>query len=162
MKQFFIRYLLFLAFLFLAFYAPTSVVSDTLNSLQTQLTLFLLDPLLEPNQLQGADIWVHENYKIVISKACNGMIPILYLIGSVMAYPSTWRHKISWILMGYVVFNVVNVVRILFVVYITGVGDGHEEFYWSHDIVGNVMIMVAGLFMFVSFIKTSSKTVKNL
>jgi exosortase/archaeosortase family protein len=61
--------------------------------------------------------------------------------------------------LGYVVFSVVNVLRILLVVYVTQTGEGHADFYWSHDLVGNLLLMLVGLGLFIAFIKTSSKSV---
>jgi len=55
------------------------------------------------------------------------------------------------------VFSVVNVVRLLFVSYATQVGNGQEEFYWSHDLVGNALLMLTGLGLFIAFIKTVRK-----
>ncbi len=161
MKRFVTLYFLFLALLFVLFYAPTSTVSDMLNAGQSKLTLYFLDMFLEPEQLQGVDIWINPHYKIIINKACNGMIPILFLFASLLAYPSKWMHKILWMILGYVLFSLVNVIRILMVVYITQTGEGQKEFYWSHDIVGNTLLMLTGLGLFITFIKTSSKTVKD-
>jgi exosortase/archaeosortase family protein len=161
MKQFVTQYFLFLAFLFALFYLPTTVISSVVNDTQSKLTLYLLDFFLEPGQLHGIDIWINSHYKIIINHSCNGVIPILFLAASILAYPSNSLHKIIWILIGYVVFVIVNVMRILLVVYATQNGEGQGEFYWSHDLVGNFMLMLTGLVLFVLFIKTSSKTIKN-
>jgi len=160
MKRFITLYFLFLALLFTFFYAPTSAVSTLLNEGQTKLTLFFLDMFLAPEQLKGIDIWINSHYKIIINQACNGVIPILFLFASILAYPSTWGHKIVWMGIGYVLFSVVNVARILLVVYVTQTGEGQKEFYWSHDLVGNTLLMLTGLGLFIAFIKTSSRTVK--
>lgn len=161
MKRFIALYFLFLILLFVLFYAPTSSISILLNDGQTSLILFLLEFFLKPEQLQGIDIWINPHYKIIISKACNGVIPILFLFASILAYPSSVGHKILWMLMGYVLFSVVNVVRILLVVYVTQTGEGQQDFYWSHDLIGNSLLMLTGLGLFVAFIKTSSKKIKN-
>ncbi|PHS30355.1 MAG: hypothetical protein COA92_09835 [Sulfurovum sp.] len=161
MKRFVALYFLFLALLFVFFYAPTSMLSTLFNDGQTKLTLYFLDLFLQPGQLQGIDIWINPHYKIIINKACNGVIPILFLFASILAYPSENTHKILWMFIGYVVFSVVNVIRILLVVYVTEHGEGQGEFYWSHDIVGNFILMVTGLVLFIVFIKTSAKRVKN-
>jgi len=161
MKRFVALYFLFLALLFVFFYAPTSAVSNLLNEGQTKLTLYFLDMFLAPEQLKGIDIWINPHYKIIINKACNGVIPILFLFASILAYPSTVGHKILWMVLGYVLFSVVNVARILLVVYVTQTGEGHEDFYWSHDLIGNTLLMLTGLGLFIAFIKTSSKTVKD-
>ena len=161
MKQFIALYFLFLVILFVFFYAPTSVVSETINQAQTRLTLYALALFLEPKQLEGIDIWINPHYKIIISQACNGSIPILFLWASILAYPSEWRYKIVWMLFGYVVFFVVNIVRILVVVHVTQEGAGKEEFHWSHDIVGNTLLMITGLILFISFIRSSRTKFKN-
>jgi len=74
-----------------------------------------------------------------------------------MAYPSTVKHKIFWMFLGYILFFVVNIVRILLVVYVTENGKGQGDFYWSHDLVGNTLLMLTGLGLFIAFIKTSSR-----
>jgi exosortase/archaeosortase family protein len=157
MKRFVALYFLFLALLFTFFYADTSVVSTFLNETQTKLTLFFLDTFLEVGQLQGIDIWINPHYKIIINQACNGMIPILFLYASILAYPSSLWHKLVWMVIGYLLFSLVNVIRLLFVVYATKTGQGQEEFYWSHDLVGNAMLMLTGLGLFIVFIRTARK-----
>ena len=161
MKRFIALYFLFLVILFVLFYAQTSVLSTYINEGQTQLTIFFLEFFLKPEQLKGIDIWINPHYKIYISKACNGMIPILFLFASILAYPSSYIHKIVWMSIGYVVFSLVNVFRILLVVYATQEGEGQEEFYWSHDLLGNSLLIMTGLGLFIAFIKSSSKTIKN-
>ncbi len=161
MKRFIALYFLFLAILFTFFYADTSIVSNFLNEGQTKLTLFFLAMFLEPNQLKGIDIWINPHYKIIINQACNGMIPILFLFAAILAYPSGKVHKIVWMLIGYVFFSIMNVMRILLVVYFVEGGGGSGNFYWSHDLLGNSLLMLLGLGLFISFIKTSKKIVKN-
>ncbi len=161
MKRFIALYFLFLALLFTFFYADTSIVSTFLNDGQTKLTLFFLDMFLAPNQLVGIDIMINPHYKIIIYQACNGMIPILFLFASILAYPSGIIHKIIWMLIGYVSFSIVNVLRILLVVYFVEGEGGRGNFYWSHDLVGNSLLMGLGLGLFIMFIKTAKRTLRN-
>ena len=157
MKQFVLLYFFFIVLLFVLFYAQTSIISTMLNDGQRKLTLFFLDFFLKDGQLKGIDIWVNSHYKIIITQACNGMIPILFFFASVLAYPSSMKDKIIWMIFAYVLFSAVNVFRILLVVFITERGKGQQDFYWSHDILGNTLLLITGLFLFVSFIKTSSR-----
>jgi len=161
MKRFIALYFLFLVILFTLFYADTNVFSTYLNEAQTTLTLVLLSLFLDPGQLQGIDIWINPHYKIIINQACNGVIPILFLFASILAYPSTLWHKTFWMGTGYIVFSLVNVLRILLVVSFTEQEGGQGNFYWSHDIVGNILLMGVGLGLFITFIKTSSYTLKD-
>lgn len=139
------------------FYSETSILASLVNDQQTKLTLFLLDMFLPPEQLQGIDIWINPQYKIIINQACNGIIPILFLFASILAYPSTLWYKIFWMSLGYIIFSLVNVFRILLVVYFVEQEGGQENFYWSHDLVGNVLLMSVGLGLFIAFIKLSRK-----
>ena len=158
MKKFIASYFLFLAILFTFFYADTSVISNALNDGQTKLTLYFLKLFLEPGQLKGIDIWINPHYKIIINQACNGMIPILFLWASILAYPSGIWHKIVWMITGYLLFSLVNVFRILLVVHFTEQEAGQANFYWSHDLVGNSILMAVGLGLFIAFIKTATKS----
>ncbi len=159
MKRFVALYFLFLVLLFVSFYAPTSALSTLLNEGQTKLTLFFLGLFLDPDQLHGIDIWINPHYKIIITQACNGMIPILFLFASILAYPSSMLHKLLWMCIGYIVFSIVNVVRLLFVVYATHIGNGQAEFRWSHDFVGNALLLLTGLGLFIAFIQTARKKI---
>jgi len=152
MKHFMPLYFFFLILLFAFFYAPTTGLSVYINELQNKWTLAALNFFLHPGQLKGVDIWVNAHYKIIITQACNGMIPILFLFASILAYPSTVRHKILWIVIGYSIFFVINVIRILWVVYITQEGNGHDDFHWSHDIVGNALLLLTGVSLFYAYI----------
>lgn len=155
MKQFIARYVLYLGILFLLFYSDLSPLAGWINSVQTQLTLSALDFFLEPGQLQGIDILITSNYKIIINQACNGMIPILFLSASILAYPAKWYQKVLWILIGYLSFVAVNIFRIMVVVHFALLAEGGRNFYWSHDLLGNALLMFTGLSIFVLFIKMS-------
>jgi len=154
MKQFVLHYFLFLVVLFGLFYAPTSELSSLLNEGQTRLTLWGLSLFLNPEQLKGIDIWINPHYKLYISKACNGMIPILFLFAAILAYPAGLWRKLVWMVIGYLLFSVVNIARILLVAYATGQAGGRGAFGWSHDIVGNTLLIITGMLVFVLFIKS--------
>ena len=156
-KKFTIKYFLFLGVLFGIFYLPTSEISTLINQAQTNTTLTILNLFLDKNQLQGIDIWINPHYKIIITQACNGMIPILFLAASILAYPSKIVNKTIWLIVGYIVLTIVNIIRLLIVTKVTMV-YGSSSFYWIHDIVGNFLLMIFGPGLFVMFIKTSQTT----
>ncbi|MBT8344512.1 MAG: exosortase/archaeosortase family protein [Sulfurovum sp.] len=160
MKQFIALYFFYLLLLFTLFYTDISILALLINEMQTNLTLFFLNIFLISDQLQGIDIHITPQYKIIITQACNGMIPILFLFASILAYPSPLLHKIFWMCIGYITFLFVNVFRILIVVYFVEQEEGRGNFYWSHDLLGNALLMGVGLGIFIAFIKTSRKLKK--
>ena len=149
--QFIVRYLLYLMILFAVFYADTSWLSLAINTNQTNLTLLILNTFLDLGQLQGNDIWINSHYHLVVNKSCNGMIPILFLYASILAYPSSFFHKTIWMIIGYFILFTTNVIRILLVVYFVKM-EGEENFYWSHDIFGNLLLLFVGLLIFMAYI----------
>ena len=155
MKRFILLYLGMLVFLFLFFYADTSVISERLNAWQGELTLALLDLGLKPGQVQANEILISPTYKIIITQACNGMIPILFYWASLIAYPASLAHKFVWALIGYLLISAVNVLRILFVAHM--VKGGRENFELAHDVIGNTFLMVTVLLLFILFIKTGRR-----
>ncbi|MDM5272641.1 exosortase/archaeosortase family protein [Sulfurovum sp. zt1-1] len=155
MKKFVLLYLLTLVLLFVFFYAHTSIISRVLNDTQTSLTLMMLEPFLKSGQLQGNDIMITSFYKIIITQACNGMIPILFYFAAILAYPSRVWIKPVWMGAGYLIFTLVNVLRILIVVYFVEQQGGRDNFYLAHDIFGNALLMIVGLGLFILFIKHS-------
>jgi len=158
MKRFAVLYFFYLALLFILLYADTSAFSLWLNDQQTNLTLHLLDLFLKPEQLKGIDIWITPHYKIYISQACNGFIPVFFLWAAILAYPAKLWYKILWLGITYVVFAIVNTLRLLIVVYFAEQAEGGSSFYWSHDLLGNAILMLTGLGLFIAFIKLSSNT----
>ena len=138
------------------FYADTSWVSSFVSESQTSLTLSMLNIFLDPEQLQGNNIWMSPHYRLIVNQGCNGMIPILFLYASILAYPSSFFHKNIWMIIGYFVLSITNTVRILLVVYFVKEG-GEENFYWSHDILGNVLLIFVGLLIFMAYIRPSKK-----
>jgi exosortase/archaeosortase family protein len=156
MRRFAALYFFYLVLLFTLFYADTSAISLWLNEKQTQLTLSLLDLFLEPGQLKGIDIWITPQYKIYISQACNGFIPIFFLWAAILAYPVKLWYRLLWLGIGYIIFVLMNIVRLLIVVYFAEQAKGGGSFYWSHDLLGNAILMLTGLGLFILFIKSSS------
>ncbi|MFA7028246.1 MAG: exosortase/archaeosortase family protein [Sulfurovum sp.] len=157
MKKFVLLYLLALVLLFTLFYAETNILSRVLNDTQTSLTLMMLEPFLKPGQLQGIDIIISPLYRIIITQACNGMIPILFYFAAIVAYPSRLWIKPLWMGAGYLIFTLVNVLRILIVVYFVEQEGGRDNFYLAHDIFGNALLMIVGLGLFILFIGSSGQ-----
>ena len=149
--------MLWLAVLFGLFYVAAPDMIQLFNEAQTKLTLALIAPFLHSGQLKGIDIWIDPHYRIVITDACNGIIPVLMVWAAMLAYPATLLHKTVWMLFGYMLFSFVNAMRIVMVVYLVERNEGQASFHWAHDILGNVLLVFVGLLVFVAFVKTGAE-----
>ena len=155
MKKFLFTYWIGIALLFTLFYWNLSPLSSFINSIQTNLTAFLTSLTLTEGMMNEHKIFINEHYTLVIEKACNGMIPYLFFLASIFAFPSTLIHKIKWAIIGYIFISFINIFRIWFVAEF--VLQEQNNFSLAHDYLGNGVLILTGLFLFTSFVKTRGK-----
>jgi len=156
MKKFLLTYWIGIALLFGLFYWNLSPFSSLINSMQTNLTAFLTSLTLPENMMNEHKILINTHYALVIEKACNGIIPYLFFLASIVAFPSTLIHKVKWALMGYIFISAMNIFRIWFVTQF--VLQEQNNFSLAHDYLGNGLLILTGLILFTSFVKTRTKT----
>ncbi len=151
-KKFVVAYLIWLGVLFGLFYFNTNSLAVFLNETQRD---WLLDSLRYFLGGMVEDIYIQpiSTFRIRITYACNGLVPYYFYLASIFAYPSSWLLKIIWAVIGYFIIYVVNLLRLLFVTEMTK--SGGSNFWWSHDIVGNGMLMITGLMLFLLFMELS-------
>jgi exosortase/archaeosortase family protein len=153
-QRFVWAYLIWLGVLFGLFYWDLSPLSEWPNEFLRLKLLAILNAGLAEGQVRGSDIWINPHYKLMIEKACNGMIPVLMYLASIFAFPSGWGRRLLWGIAGSLILLGLNVARIFMVTYFVMQG-GRENFSLSHDIFGNAIFMVAGLALFYFFIRGS-------
>ncbi len=159
-QRFVISYLIWLGVLFGVFYWDVSPFSHGINEFLRLKLINIIEMGVEPGRVHGSDIIINSHYKLIIEKACNGMIPVLMYIASVFAYPASWSRRMYWAVGGAMLMLVLNVIRIFIVIYFVLQG-GRENFSLSHDVFGNAIFMVAGLLLFYFFIKGAHKVART-
>lgn len=157
MRNFLLTYWFGIALLFIVFYWELSPLSEIINNVQTNFTAHLTSLTLEKGMMHEHKIFITDYYALVIEKACNGMIPYLFFLASIIAFPSTIQHKLQWALMGYLFISAMNIFRIWFVTEM--VLDEKRNFSLAHDYLGNAILILTGLVLFTSFVKTRKKEV---
>jgi len=155
MRKFLLTYWIGIALLFGVFYWELSPLSVLLNEAQTFITSYLTSLTLAEGMMDGTHIHISSHYSLVIEKACNGMIPYLFFLASIIAFPSTLIHKFKWAVMGYVIISAINTFRIWFVTQF--VLQGRNNFSLAHDYLGNGLLILTGLVLFTSFVKTRKR-----
>ena len=156
MKKFLLTYWIGIALLFAIFYWTLSPISTSINNLQTNLTAYLSSLSLPNGMIEEHKIFITSHYALVIEKACNGMIPYLFFLASIIAFPSSLKHKVKWAIMGYFFITAMNIFRIWFVTQF--VLEEKSNFSLAHDYLGNGILILTGLVLFTSFVKTRVKS----
>jgi exosortase/archaeosortase family protein len=155
-RRFVLNYLVWLGILFGLFYWEVSPLAHLPNEWLRLKLLAFMEWILPPGQVRGSDIWINPHYKLIVEKACNGMIPVLMYLASIFAYPASWKRRMLWGAAGSVILLLLNVVRISLVTFVVMEG-GRKSFSLSHDVFGNALFMAAGLGLFYAFIRRGGR-----
>jgi exosortase/archaeosortase family protein len=152
MKKFILLYWLNIILLFSLFYWDISPIAEILNQLQTDLTTYIVSLTLNDEITKGYEIVINSHYSLVIERACNGMVPYLFFLASIIAFPSTLLHKIKWVLVGYIIITTINIFRIWLIAKLVLAEVGN--FSLAHDFIGNAILIFTALTLFILFVKT--------
>jgi len=155
MIKFLLTYWIGIAVFFGIFYWDESPISLLINQYQTNLTSYLTSLTLDNGMLSNYHIFISDNYSLVIEKACNGTIPYLFFLASIMAFPSSLVHKAKWALFGYIIISLINTFRIWMVTQF--VLQERNNFSLAHDLLGNALLISTGLMLFILFVKSRKK-----
>jgi len=155
MIKFLLTYWLGIALFFGIFYWELSPISPIINQFQTDLTTYLTSLTLPNEMMDNYYILINKNYSLVIEKACNGIIPYLFFLASIVAFPSTIIDKIKWAIFGYMFIVSMNTLRIWMVTQL--VLQEQSNFSLAHDYLGNALLIGTGLILFVGFVKSRKR-----
>lgn len=152
MIKFLLTYWFCIPLFFGLFYWELSPLSEYINQLQTDFTTYLTSLTLPSNMIENYNIPISNNYSLVIEKACNGLIPYIFFLAAIVAFPSTILHKFKWAILGYIVIIAMNIFRIWFIVEL--VLQEQSNFSLAHNYLGNILLLITGLTLFILFVKS--------
>jgi len=155
MIKFLLTYWIGIALFFGIFYWDGSPLGLLINQYQTNLTSYLTSLTLPNEMMNNYRIFITNNYSLIIEKACNGIIPYLFFLASIMAFPATLLHKVKWAIFGYILISLINTFRIWMVTQF--VLQEQNNFSLAHDYLGNALLIFTGLMLFIVFVKSRKK-----
>jgi exosortase H (IPTLxxWG-CTERM-specific) len=84
-------------------------------------------------------------FGVSIEPGCNGIEACIVLFAAVLAFPSSWRHKMIGLALGFVAVQGLNVVRVISLFYLgqwnTAVFNFAHEYLWQALIMLDVLIV---------------------
>ncbi len=135
-------------------YWSASPIGKLLDFYQREMIMWVLDSILD-NQIVNYDIVVNPHYHVVITPECNGFVPYFIFLAGILAYPCKIASKLFWLVAGYILFSIVNLVR-LYIVAIVVNRYGADAFFYIHDIGGNTLLIVTGMVAFLTYLRRCS------
>jgi exosortase H (IPTLxxWG-CTERM-specific) len=103
--------------------------------------------------LAGAQAWVTGNvvgtptFSVAIQNNCNAIYETALFVAAVLAYPATWRERAWGALLGFVALYLVNLVRVLSLIYIGG--HFRQHFDATHIYVWQSLFIVFALGLWI-------------
>ena len=152
-KRFAVTYLILMgAFFFLIGFTPLQKIVD-LNGLYTQgvvaTTAKVLGILNVPCTYHGSIIKL-PSISLDVKFGCNGLEAVMIYSVAVIAFPSSWKKKLVGILAGFIVIQVVNILRIAALAY-SGI-HFRNLFEYIHIYVAQGMMIAVSLAVFFLYL----------
>ena len=154
-NRFLIAFLFWLLVLFGLFYWGKywsySPIGEYLDKSIRSLIMPILNIIVD-NPIVGYDIVINPKYRVLITPECNGLIPFLMIAAAIIAYPCNLLRKIKWLIFSFVMFFVMNILRLYIVVLVVS-KFGSSYFYLVHDVGGNILLILTGALLFLPYLK---------
>jgi exosortase H (IPTLxxWG-CTERM-specific) len=97
-------------------------------------------------------------FAVSIEAGCNGVEATIVLIAAVIAYPASWKARISAIGLGFLAIQVMNLARIISLFYL---GNWNMQFFeWIHLYLWPALIMLDVLIVFIVYLRYLSRDTK--
>ena len=94
-------------------------------------------------------------FGVSIEPGCNGVEACIVLFAAVMAFPSTWRHKLTGLALGFVAVQGLNMVRVISLFYL---GQWSTPvFNFAHEYLWQALIMLDVLIVWLLWVRAGSK-----
>lgn len=94
-------------------------------------------------------------FGVSIEPGCNGIEACIVLFAAVLAFPSTWRHKLVGLVAGFVAVQALNVVRVISLFYL---GQWNTDvFKFAHEFLWQALIMLDVLIVWLLWVRAGSK-----
>ena len=119
-KRFALTYLVLMGiFFFVIGYTPLQRIIDV-NGLYTKGVVVITSTVLKimsiPSTCQGSIIQL-PSISLDVKFGCNGLEAVMIYSVAVIAFPATWRKKILGIVAGFIIIQVINILRIALLAY---------------------------------------------
>lgn len=132
-----------------------------LNGLYTKgvviLTSKILGVLNIPNTYQGSVIRF-QSFALDVMFGCNGLEAVMIYSVAVIAFPASWKDKLMGILGGFLVIQVINILRISSLVY--SAIHFKDLFEYIHTYIAQGMMIAVALGVFFIYLKYANASQK--
>lgn len=88
---------------------------------------------------------------VKIMPGCNGVEAMICLAAAIIAFSSSWKHKVIGLIAGFIAIQLLNIVRIISLFYL--LQWNKEWFEWAHLYVWQALIILDALIIFILWVR---------
>ncbi|MCO4094557.1 MAG: exosortase H [Acidovorax sp.] len=127
------------------------------TALLARMCVWLVTMFDETAAAAGKVLWnTVTGFGVSIEPGCNGIEACIVLFAAVIAFPSTWRHKLVGLLAGFVAVQALNVVRVISLFYL---GQWNTAvFNFAHEYLWQALIMLDVLVVWLLWVRAGSRS----
>jgi exosortase/archaeosortase family protein len=105
-------------------------------------------------------LWVHGYAYIGVGNYCLAIQLWIFFVALICSYSGKWYNKLWFSVVGVLLINMINVLRLIAVVYAAHANPKYVQF--NHDYVFNVIIYIFTFFMWMYWVKKFSGVTKQI
>ncbi len=122
------------------------------TELLAQVSAALVTPFDESVHAYGKVLqFTDSGFAVSIEAGCNGVEATIVLVAAVLAFPASWKHRVTAIVAGFFAIQGLNIVRIISLFYL---GDWNREIFgWVHLYLWPTLIMLDVLIVFILYLR---------
>ena len=149
------------AFFLVTTLQPVKNIID-LNGLYTKSIVFISGKIINilgiPARFSGTLIML-PSISLDVQFGCNGLEAVMIYSVAVLAYPAEWKKKLLGILAGFFILQIVNLLRIVFLVYSSMHFRRLFEFIHIYIAQGIMIALSLGIFfLYLNYTRDAKKT----
>ncbi len=126
-------------------------IARAMGSSTAKLTAFALSLLGTDVTANGPLLEAPPSLRFVVVPDCTPLAPIMLVAGAILAFPATWRVKLIGIIVGWLALSVLNLVRMMSLVYIGLYVPGWLDV--AHVIVWQSAMVLAGILVWLFWLR---------
>jgi exosortase H (IPTLxxWG-CTERM-specific) len=103
--------------------------------------------LLGQHVTQNGTILRNARFAVNIRNGCNGVEAMLIFLAAVLAFPASWRSRITGLVLGTIAIQIVNLIRVV-ALFLTGIYFP-RIFDTSHTVIWQTIVILVGVLLWI-------------
>lgn len=129
-------------------------LGDAITDSTARITALMLVPFRTGVTAQGS-VLQGANFNFGVGPDCTALPPIALLLGAILAFPSSPRAKLTGALLGILFLNVLNLVRVMSLVYIGTHFPGAIDL--AHEVIWQAGMILATVVFWIVWLQRSRR-----